>query len=159
MDKSINEYVAIYMSQLEKGDIRIAYEWLMKYVMALKTHCANKYLDRFSFGNVSPGYMDFTYFPFFDEYLRGKKLRFGIVLNHQQMQFELWLMGQNADVQREYWDILKTSEWNQGRETMPKYSVLETVLAVKPDFNDTDALSAKIGKDAMETAEEILKCI
>lgn len=38
MDKSLNEYVKIYKAELDKGDIQIAYEQLLKYVMALKVH-------------------------------------------------------------------------------------------------------------------------
>lgn len=45
-------------------------------------------------GNISSGYMDYSYFPFTTtDFLRTHKLRFGAVLNHPQMRFELWLMG------------------------------------------------------------------
>ena len=37
---------------------------------------------------------------FINEFLRERKLRFGIVLNHEKMKFELWLMGQNAGIQK-----------------------------------------------------------
>lgn len=57
--------------------------------------------------------MDYTYFAFYDEYLRSQQLRFGIVLNHHQMQFELWLMVQNAERQIFYWEKLKELEWNR----------------------------------------------
>ena len=67
-------------------------------------------------------------FSFFNDYLRDKKLRFGIVLNHSKMRFELWLMGQNKEIQKRYWDMLKTSPWNQGRSTKPQYAELEIVL-------------------------------
>ena len=68
-NKSLNEYIAAYKGLLEQGDIQIAYENLCKYVMTLKAHFSKKFSDRYSFGNVSPGYMDFTYFPFFDDFL------------------------------------------------------------------------------------------
>lgn len=29
------------------------------------------------------------------------------------MQFELWLMGQNASIQKEYWEIFKDTNWNK----------------------------------------------
>ena len=101
--------------------------------------------------------MDFTYFPFFNDALRHKKLRFGIVLNHAEMRFELWLMGQNADVQAAYWAHLKTSVWNHGREKMPRYSVLEVVLVTHPDFEDAEALNAEISGKALRVAEEIIR--
>lgn len=46
-----------------KSDIRIAYEFLIKYVMTLKAAFEKTYAVKYSSENVSPGYMDFTYFP------------------------------------------------------------------------------------------------
>lgn len=153
--KSLNDYIAVYKELLEQGDIQIAYENLRKYVMTLKAHFSKKFADRYSIGNVSPGYMDFTYFPFFDDFLRSKKLRFGIVLNHQKMRFELWLMGQNAEDQANYWELLKNTKWNKDCSVMPRYSVLEAVLIVEPDFNNLDILTAEITNHAINLAEEI----
>ena len=41
--------------------------------------------------------------PFFNESLRSHKLRFGIVLNHEKLSFELRFMGQNVEIQKKYW--------------------------------------------------------
>ena len=71
------------------------------------------------------------------------------------MQFELWLMGQNADVQRKYWEILKKSVCNGNRKEMPKYSILEIVLEDQIDFNDKDNMSQKIFKHSVSLALEI----
>lgn len=147
--KTFNDCVHIYKEQLETGDIQQAYTGLLKYVMRLKTHLLKALAYKYSFGNVSPGYMDFTYFPLFDDFLRKKKLRFGIVLNHKKARFELWLMGQNIDVQKKYWDVLKTTEWNKDQIIMPQYSVLEVVLVENPDFDDLDNLTLKIEKETV----------
>lgn len=154
MGRSMNEYAAMYRTQLKSGELQIAYEQLVKYVMMLRAHFEKS--AHYRVGNVSPGYMDFTYFPFFNEYLRARKLRFGIVLNHKEMRFELWLMGQNADVQKEYWNQLKESRWNKHLTRMPKYSVLETILEDNPDFDDLDSLTLCIEKKSMEQVEQIL---
>lgn len=154
-NKSLHDYVAIYKGLLEKGEVQIAYMALLKYVMALKAHLAKKIGDAYSFGNVAPGYMDYTYFPFFDDFLRDRELRFGIVLNHRDMRFELWLMGRNAKVQAHYWELLQSAKWNEGRLVMPQYSVVETVLVARPDFNDLDRLTEEIAKAAMCAAKEI----
>lgn len=156
MDKSLNDYVEIYKAELEKGDIQIAYGQLLKYVMALKVHFQKVQPGNYTFGNVYLGFMDYTYFYFFNDFLRSKKLRFGIVLNHPEMQFELWLLGQNAEVQDRYWELLKTTKWNAGRTTKPKYATLEAVLVEKPDFNDLEALSNKIGTEAQSIIQEIM---
>lgn len=159
MKNSMNEAVAAYKQQLEIGDIQVAYQSLVKYVMSLKAHFTKTLWDKYSFGNVSPGYMDYTYFPFFNKFLRSKKLRFGIVLNHSQMRFELWLMGQNAQVQKDYWEFLKATEWNQHLTAMPTYSVLETVLVEHPDFNDLATLSIEIEKNTTSLVDQIIEYI
>lgn len=156
MEKSLNDYVEIYRRELDKGDIRFAYEQLLKYVMALKVHFQKVQSENYTFGNVSLGYMDYTYFYFFNDFLRSKKLRFGIVLNHTEIRFELWLLGQNAEVQHHYWELLKTTKWNAGRTDMPKYSALEVILMENPDFNDLHALSDKIETATQNTIEEIM---
>lgn len=85
MEKDITKCIEIYKEQLERGDIRYAYVVLTKYVAELKSKFPNEYKT----GNISFGYLDYIYFPFFNDYLRARNLRFGIVLNHKQMQFEL----------------------------------------------------------------------
>lgn len=153
--KDFNTYVALYKEQLEKGDIQKAYEGLVKYLMSLKAGMSKTYADRYSFGNISPGYMDYTYFAFFDDFLRERKLRFGVVLNHQKVRFELWLMGQNTDVQQKYWDILKSTKWNQHQPAKPQYSELEVVLADNPDFNDLKSLTQLLEAEILRHSEEI----
>ena len=96
MKNDLQKSLEIYKEQLNYGYIRIAYSALIKYVAELKS----KFPTQYKTGNVSFGYLDYTYFPFFNQYLRNQKLRFGVVLNHEKMRFELWLMGQNADVQK-----------------------------------------------------------
>lgn len=154
--KNFNSYVAIYKEQLEKGDIQKAYTGLVKYVYNLKTHFSKTMINDFSFGNILQGYMDYTYFYFSNEFLRERKLRFGIVLNHEKMRFELWLMGQNAEVQSNYWNLLKQTKWNEKQSTKHKYSELEVVLVKNPDFSDLDALTAKIEKEVANYLKEII---
>jgi len=88
MQKTLNEYIDIYKEQLDKGNIQKAYTALIKYVQTLKVHLSKK-VNKYSYGNVAQGYMDYTYFYFFDKFLRSKELRFGIVLNHNKLRVEL----------------------------------------------------------------------
>ena len=156
MKRNMNSVVAAYETQLKQGDIQVAYRSLLSFVMSLKADFEHAYSKEFSFGNVSPGYLDYSYFSCFNSFLRERKLRFGIVLNHHDIRFELWLMGQNSDVQKKYWELLKSSKWNAERSEMPKYSIIEIVLVERPDFNNLDALSAKIRTTAIGLTEEIL---
>ena len=109
MNKDISKCIQVYKNQLELGDIQAAYSALMKYMAELKTKFPQQYLT----GHISFGSLDFTYFSFYNQYLRSNKLRFGIILNHKKMQIELWLMGQNASIQKTYWEILKNTDWNK----------------------------------------------
>ncbi len=157
--QNVDKCIFVYQAQLEQGDIQRAYNYLLRYVMHLKTQLSDSLSARFSFGNVSPGYMDFTYFPFFDEYLRERKLRFGIVLNHRALRFELWLMGQNATVQKAYWNKLKKSSWNAGRTEMPRYSILEAVLLEAPNFKQADLVTTQVKEEALRVSEAITDAI
>lgn len=156
MKKSLNDYVKIYKEALDQGDIQIAYHQLLNYVMALKVTFQKEKADSYTFANVQLGFMDYTYFYFSSDFLRSKKLRFAIVLNHPKMQFELWLLGQNASIQDHYWDLLKTSKWNVDLKSRPTFSILEAVVVEQPDFNDLDALSTNIIGKALQTIDEIL---
>lgn len=155
-DKNFSRLVQDYKKALEDGRLQLTYEKLVKFVMALKAYGEKVYGRHYAFGSVSPGYLDFTYFPFADDFLRDQKLRFGIVLNHKTMAFELWLMGQNAGIQKRYWEVLKDSKWNEGIMVMPKYSVLETVLVSDPDFNQLDELKAEVVSKGIGVAETIV---
>ncbi|HCJ0625854.1 TPA: hypothetical protein NQI02_005211 [Klebsiella variicola] len=154
--QDVDKCIAVYKVQLEQGDIQKAYHYLLRYVMHLKAHFTSSFTSRFTCGNVSPGYMDFTYFPFVDDYLRERKLRFGIALNHKALRFELWLMGQNAAIQKAYWDTLKNSLWNAKRTEMPQYCVLEAILVESPDFTNADQLTTQIEKEALRVSEAVL---
>ena len=41
--------------------------------------------------SIVKGYMDYTYFYFTNDYLKNQKLKLGLVLNHKEMRFEIWL--------------------------------------------------------------------
>lgn len=155
--ENANLYIAQYHKILQEEQIQIAYKFLLQYLMALKAQWAVSFSERFSFGNVSPGYLDYSYFPFHNDFLRKHKLRFGLVLDHQKMALELWLMGQNASIQKKYWNQLKDSRWNKGRTRMPRYAVLEITLATDLNFDDlpllTDLLSTKMSQASQEVLD------
>ena len=41
MKKKLSEYVSVYKSEMAKGDIQVAYENIVKYVMSLKIYFEN----------------------------------------------------------------------------------------------------------------------
>lgn len=100
--------------------------------------------------------MDYTYFYYSNDYLKSKKLKLGLVLNHLEMRFEVWLLGNTISNQKKYWELLKTAKWNKGKTEMPRYSILEAILVENPDFNDLNALTELIETKMIKVSDEIL---
>ncbi|WP_417785675.1 DUF7000 family protein [Tenacibaculum sp.] len=154
--KNLNKYVAIYKEQLHKGDILIAYNELVKFVMKLRTDFIKSLSDQYTFAGILHGYMDYTYFYYSNTFLRSKKLKFGLVLNHLEIRFEVWLLGNTLPIQKEYWELLKSTKWNKDRMEMPKYSIIEATLVTDPDFNDLKALAEQVETQMIKVSEEIV---
>jgi hypothetical protein len=154
--KTFSDSLSVYQRQLQTSELASVYQKLIKFVMRVKAQFEKEHGDKYHCGNVAPGYMDFSYFPFYDDYLKSEKLRFGIVLNHKELRFELWLMGQNAEIQQRYWQKLKTAPWNEDRSTMPQYSVLASTLIENPDFDQLPQLSRQIALKAANEAKHIV---
>lgn len=131
-----------------------AYEGLMSVMRRLQADFRTTVTD-YRVGNISPGYLDYTYFPFVNEELRAKGLRYGIVLNHRTLSFELWLMAKNHDLQLTYWPRLKDLPWNKDKAHMPQYTVLDTTIDSLPDFSDLSALTTTLITTALNEAQKI----
>lgn len=106
--KPFHEYMNEYRKQMEKGDIKKAYKGLMEYLMELRLHFKKKYPDYVVSGSLYYGYMDMSYFSFFPESLKLRKLKVAIVFIHDTIRFEVWLAGYNKQVQAQYWKILQS---------------------------------------------------
>ncbi|MGR3002580.1 hypothetical protein ABMY37_23405, partial [Vibrio vulnificus] len=72
-----------------------------------------------------------------------QKLKLAIVLNHQEVRFELWLLGQTKDVQISYWEKLQGVKW-VNQDAMPEWSIFEITMLASPDFDDAKVLSESI---------------
>ena len=154
--ENLNRYVAIYKEQLDKGDILVAYNELVKFVMKLRTEFIKRHSDKYSFSGILHGYMDYTYFYYSNDFLKTKMLKLGLVLNHLEMRFEVWLLGNTKPIQKKYWELSKNTKWNNGKDEMPAYSILEAVLVENPDFNNLDKLTEQIEVKMIKASEEIL---
>ena len=152
--KKMNYFVSAYKESLKNGDIQVAYAELVKYVQKLKTTFSKDLGDTYSVGNVFQGYMDYTYFYLSNDFLKDKKLKLGLVFNHNHVRFEAWLLGQTKDIQEKYWELLKNTKWINGSE-MPQYSIFEVILVDNPDFDDLDTLTENIKNKLVSVAEDI----
>ena len=156
--ESLQESVTEYKKQLEKGTIIQAYRGLMEYIMDLRTQFQKKYPDYFVSGSIYQGYMDMTYFSFFPESLKRRKLKIGIVFIHDTCRFEVWLFGYNKQIQTEYWKLFKENNWNKYHivsTTKGVNSIIDYILIDKPDFSDLEDLTKQIEIGTLKFIEDV----
>jgi len=156
--KSFHEYMNEYKKQIQKGDIKEAYKGLMEYIMNLRTHFQKKYPNYFVSGSIYYGYMDMTYFSFFPESLKHRKLKIAIVFCHDTCRFEVWLAGYNKQIQTKYWKLIKESDWNKYHivsTTKGVDSIIEYILVDNPDFSDLDKLTKQIEKGTLTFIKDV----
>ncbi len=158
MDDSLSNFNSDYKNQMKIGNISKVYKGLMKYLMNLRSHFLNKYPDEFSVGSFYQGYMDISYFPLRPESLRRQKLKIGLVFNHEKFQFEIWLVGQNKKIQKDYWDWLKEKSWSKYKlSPSPQNSIIKEIIVKDPDFSDLDSLTEKIEIETLGFIKNILE--
>jgi hypothetical protein len=152
------EYIPEYQQQLARGAIQKAYRGLMAYIQDLRTYFKNKYPDYFVSGSIYFGYMDMTYFSFYPKSLGDRQLKIAIVFLHETMRFEAWLAGYNKAVQSKYWKLFKESGWDKYR-LVPTIkgadSILEYIVADRPDFGDPDRLTAQIETETLKLIADV----
>lgn len=155
--ESFNQYMEEYKKEMKKGTIRNAYKGLMEYIMDLRTYLQNKYPDYFVSG-LYYGYMDMTYFSFSPDSLKDKKLKIAVVFIHDTVRFEVWLSGQNKEIQRKYWKLLKERKWDK-YNVVPTTdgfdSIIEHVLVPNPDFSDLDKLTKQIEEGTLKFSQDL----
>lgn len=156
--QDLNHFVSIYKEQLQKQDIQIAYIQLIKFISRLKIKFSKELAHKYSFNNIFQGYMDYSYFYYSNSYLKEKRLKLGLVLNHKNMTFEIWLLGNTKDIQKKYWNLLKNTKWINNLE-IPQYSIFEITIIENPNFNDLDLLSEEIKDKLIEVSNEILSSL
>lgn len=157
--ESLQHSMNKYRQQLEKGFVQKAYRGLMKYMMNLKTDLQKRHPDFIVPGNFYFGYMDMTYFAFFPKSLKDRKLKVGIIFQHESFKFEVWLFGINKKIQADYWNTIKESGWNK-YHLVPSIepgvdSILEHTLVENPDFDDLDALTEQIENGTLTFIDDI----
>jgi hypothetical protein len=126
--------------------------------MELRSYFEKKYPDYFVSGSVYYGYMDMTYFSFFPNSLKLRKLKVAIVFVHDTFRFEVWLAGYNKQVQTKSWKLFQERNWNKYRippTTKGVDSIIEYTLVDNPDFNDLDILTKQIENRTLKFIKDI----
>ena len=156
MKESLSQYIESYTKQLESGNVSKGYKGLMEYMMNLRTHFINQYPTEFIIGTFYQGYMDLSYFPITPKSLKNQKLKIGLVFNHEKIRFEVWLLGQNKQVQKKYWDLFNGSDWNKYVVSKnAQDSVIEHILVETPNFSQMDSLTEKIETRTIKFIKDI----
>jgi hypothetical protein len=155
--KALNDDIAEYRRQLEKGTIKTAYQGLMKYFDSLRLELKNKQPDYF-ISDVHYGHMDYTYLYYFPKSLQHKKLKVVILFSHDTFQFEVLLAGYNREAQAKYWQLFKEKGFNRyhlSDDATEADRFLSEVLVNQPNFGDLDALTSQIESGTLQFINEV----
>lgn len=68
-------------------------------------------------------------------------------------------LGNTIAIQKEYWNLLKSTKWNIDKSEMPQYSILEAVIIDNPDFNNLELLSQKFHKNMVQVTDESIELL
>ncbi len=142
----IREDMEAFRGQLRIGSVQRAYTALLSYMMGLRTHFKNSHPE-YAVSGLYQGYMDMTYFALLPPALKHRDLKIAIVFNYDAFRFEAWLAGSNRQVQRQYWELFRDSQWSAYRVVAPAAgvdSIVESDLAKDFDLGDPDALTSII---------------
>lgn len=153
-EESLNSRIQSYKKVYESGEFQATHQKLVGVVQNLRTDFLKRYRNEMSVASVMHGYVDFTYFYVQTDFLKNRKLKLAIVLNHREVQFELWLLGQTKVVQKEYWEKFQNTKWVTQNE-MPVWSIFEVTLNSSPDFDNSTNLLQCIHKEFVLTVSEI----
>lgn len=161
-EKTLNECKKDYKRQIEIGNIPKAYQGLVGFMKNLRIYFINNYTIDYAIGSLYSGDMSITYFPFTPKTLKEQKLKIAIVFNHQKIRFEIWLAGQNRQIQKKYWEIFKDSDWNIYH--IPStindgFSIVDNILVENPNFDNLEILTEQIENKTMEFIKEIMKVL
>lgn len=143
INKSMNRRIEIYRKRIVEDSLSSTYKFLLSYMSSLQKSFKIEMSESFSTKNLLNGYLDFSYFYFINEFLISRKLKMGIVFNHLDLTFELWLMGSTKESQIYYWDRLSNSRLNTNK-AMPEWYVLSVILVIDPDFDKLNKLTSDI---------------
>lgn len=151
MKTSINHRISRYQESINQHDMPSTHKYLIDTMNEIQR---NFKLDSFTAKSVLNGYLDYTYFYFDDDFLRSQGLKLGLILNHQAMTFELWLMGRTKPIQKKYWNVFKDTPLNTFDE-MPQWYIVAKDLVTHPNFEDLNALTQTLLKAIPIAYEQI----
>lgn len=158
----LNHYINEYRKQVEKGEIKIAYQAIMEFMSGLKIYLRKKHPGHFVSGSLYYGLMDMTYFSFTSPVLKKMQLKTAVVFVHEKTGIEIWLAGVNKEVQKRYWEILRNNApeaYNVPSSIKGVDFIIEYDVANSPDFDNQAELMVRIEKGLITFERDMEKIL
>lgn len=159
--KNLNQLIGGYTSQLQQGDIQLAYKGLLEFIGKLRADFVKKY-PHCDISGIYQGYMDMSYFSLSTKPLKDKGLKIAIVYVHGKGQFEAWLSARNREISKQYEPVFHGRSFDRitafHDKTNPD-AIIECTLTAEPDFDHQDILSDIILKGVEEFASAAAACL
>jgi len=130
----------------------------INYIKDLRNYFRKEYASDFIVRNLYQSIFDCSYFSFTTLGLKKQKLKFVIVLNHKLARVEICLSGQNKNIRKKYWEILKDSNWNKYQLVKSidnSLSIIDHIILEKLDFDNTEKLTKQIEVESLKFINEI----
>lgn len=124
----------------------------VRFMTALRAHFISRFPTGFKAGQIYKGKKEISFFTFTPLSLHQQKLKIAIVWNYQNDRFEIWLAGQNRQIQKQCWSFFKDSNWSKypvPNNITAGFSIVDSILVANPNFNDADKLILQIEAKAM----------
>ncbi|WP_277047090.1 hypothetical protein [Solobacterium moorei] len=151
MAKDTNYYLDTYQKVVNQGDLQVAYIEIMNYFTKLH----NSIPAMFTVSEITPGFMDYSYFSIHDAFLYDRYLKFIIALDHRTLGIELWLVSQNEKVKHTYSILLADSEWHDKIMHNPAFGMIEVPIVERIQPDSADDQMHKI----LDTIQQYTSCI
>lgn len=132
------------------------------YIRNFRTHLVKHFSEDYVIGSIYSDDKNITYFPFTPKELKTQKLKIAIVFNHPQNRFEVWLAGQNRQIQKQYWEMFKGSDWNKyhiPENISEGFSIVDHILVEDPDLNDMVTLTEKLEEGIFRFIKDMIDAL
>ena len=154
----MNEFVREYTHQLSHNMIQKAYRGIMSFMSDLRADLARKYPE-FSVTGLYFGYMDMTYFAFTPAALKMLKLKVAIVYLHEENHLEIWLGGNNRQIQSQFIELLSQKDLGRYELSIVQPgvdSIIASQLIQQPDFDNPAGLKKQIEAKTLEFINDMM---
>ena len=129
----LDDRILSYKQILSDGTFQETHQELVSVLQQIRACFLKQNQTEYSIASIMHGYIDYTYFYMQSPILKKRRLKLGVVLNHQSVGFELWLLGNTKAVQKMY--LVKTKRYKMDcLRHYAEYSIFESELVSPTAF-------------------------